>query len=81
MKSSDLIEQLTEKVEKMHFLNLGKSRQNLGKTVVYDKMDVRFVISDLDYLLLGIFRKKYFWAHCDQRVPPPTYGFAKFETP
>jgi hypothetical protein len=45
----------------MHFFDLGKSRQNLGKTVEYDKTDVIFVISDLDYPLLGIFRKNKFF--------------------
>jgi hypothetical protein len=45
----------------MHFVDLGKSWQNLGKTVEYDKMDVRFVFSDLDYPLLGIFLKNKFF--------------------
>ena len=63
----------------MHFFDLGKSWQNLGKTVEYDKTDVRFVISDLDYPLLGFLGKNNFLTLCDQRVPP--YGFANFETP
>ena len=52
MKQTDF---KTKKSEKMHVFNLGKSRQNLGKMVEYDKTDVRFVFSDLDYPLLGIF--------------------------
>ena len=73
-----------KKLKISFFVNLGKSRQNLGKTVEYDKMDVIFVISDLDYPLLGIFRKNKFfdpkkWKMLKEgsfadRVPPCFYA-------
>src|SRR5688572_8083568 len=48
------------KKQKIHFLSILEKVENLGKTVEYDKTDVKFVISDLDYPLLGIFRKNFF---------------------